>query len=706
MALTDEKILRIVSSELSNSVGGGEDDSIDGNRQAALACYLGQPDGKEQEGRSTIVSTDVADAIEWILPEIVKAFTQNNQVVTFDATHSKDEDQAELESQYVYDVLMKDNNGFLIIHQFVKDALLQKNGFIKVFYEESKDVTTSAYTGLLIEEYQALMQNDSVELVELTENASEDGGPSTFDVKVSWTKDNSKISVVSVPPEEFRVSKNHNSVDLSNSRFSAHTMLKTSSDLVAEGHDKELVKTIVTAAVDSDSNYRFSMQGENTEGAEDSADESMRMVEVSECYMHIDADEDGIAEFTKITVAGGDQPAEILDIEEIDENPFISATAILMSHKLFGLSIYDRLKQIQDQKTTLLRNVFDNIFFQNNQRTIAVENQVNLEDLMLSRPGGIVRVKRPDALQPFVTPPLSGDSYKMMDYLDQVRSGRVGASPDGAISDSVVGDRVGSEGIERLMSQKEELVGLMVRVIAETGIKPLCEMIRRQVIKHQNVVKDYKFRGQWVPVNPSAWGDRPHTTIRVGTGSGNRKEQLAAVNKIIEIQTVIKSQPGQTLVTDNEIYNAIDDFAKFSGLSSAGSYVLDPRSPEGQQNKQEVGKQQKAAQEQEMREQKVMLDAQAKIANAEEMKANVSGQNVHLKSQNDQMKIQLESEKARSAANLDMLSQELEESKAALATKGKSEELEFRYWEAAQRMQVERMRIEATSQNNKGSENE
>ena len=134
--LDDRQILNIVGQELSQSAGGNENDFIDSNRQAALATYLGQSTEKVPEGKSSVVSTDVADAIEWIMPEIVKAFTQNNEVVTFDPVGANDELQAELESQYVYDILMKDNNGFLVIHQFVKDALMQKNGFIKVFYSQ------------------------------------------------------------------------------------------------------------------------------------------------------------------------------------------------------------------------------------------------------------------------------------------------------------------------------------------------------------------------------------------------------------------------------------------------------------------------------------------------------------------------------------------------------------------------------------------
>jgi hypothetical protein len=422
--------------------------------------------------------------------------------------------------------------------------------------------------------------------------------------------------------------------------------------------------------------------------------------------MHIDMDEDGIAELVKVTVSGGDNPDVILDIEEIDELPFISSTAILMSHKLYGLSIYDRLNQIQEQKTTLWRNIFDNMYFQNNQRTIVVENQVNLDDLMISRPGGIVRAKRPDAVQPFPTPQLPNDSYKMMDYLDQVRSGRVGVSPEGPITDSMIGDRVGSEGVDRMMSQKEELVGLMVRVIAETGVKPLCQMIRRQVIKHQDTMKDYQFRGRWIKVDPRTWNDRPYTTVRVGTGSGNRKEQLNALGIIFQTQERMMQMPGQALVDENKVYNALNDFAKFSGYAGASAYFIDPQSPEGQQKKQEVQQQQQQQQQmqqQEMQMQAALAQSQIKIAEAEQAKVQVQSQNNQLKAQNDQMKVQMDGMKAQSDNEIKSLKQQLDEAKAIADSVQKEDDLEFKYWDAGERHSIERERLEV--QRDKDSNN-
>jgi hypothetical protein len=697
--LDDKRILSIVSQELNQSAGGNENDFIDANRQAALATYLGQPDGKEVEGRSSVVSTDVADAIEWIMPEVVKSFTKNNEVVTFDPCYDGDEDQAELESQYVYDILMKDNEGFLVIHQFVKDALMQKNGFIKVFYEDDEKTSTQSYTGINIDEYHAVLMEPGVELLERTIDQTIPGMP-FFDIKVSITETKKKINVISVPPEEFRVNKMHNSIDVSTARFSAHVMLTTAGELVRSGLKKEFVDTIPSSKTATDDrNYRFYMQGETVSpDGNNSYDPSLREIEIAECYMYMDIDEDGIAEYVKITVSGGDNPDNVIEWEEIDENPFISATAILMSHKLFGLSIYDRLKQIQEQKTSLWRNILDNMYLQNNQRTVVIDGQVNLDDLLVSRPGGIIRAKRVDAVLPYATPPLPSDAYKMMDYLDQVRAGRSGVSPEGPVSDTMIGDRVGSEGVERMLSQKEELVGLMIRVFAETGIKPLCYKIRNQVIKHQDVARDYMFRGQWVKVLPSRWRNRTQTTVRVGTGSGNRREQMSALNAIMMVQDKLQAMPGQILVTPEQTFNVVNDFAKLAGMPSARRYILDPKSPQGMQNAQMVTQSMQQSQAENKEKEMIMLKAQSDIAQAETQKAEAQSQNVQLKAQNEQLKTQVAHSKVESETEIKLLKQQLDEVNTQLKSKTHDDDIEYKYWDSRERYRIEELRILTSAQ--------
>lgn len=706
--LSDENILAIVSAELSASSGAAENDSIQRNREEALGAYLGKKD-VVQEGRSSVVSTDVADAIEWIMPEAMKAFTQNNEVVTFDPIGPNDRRQAELESRFVYDVLMKDNNGFIALHQFFKDALMQKNGFFKAFYDKTEHKTTESYTGLNMLELEALQQDPEIEITGLTESSYSDehGSTTIFDVNVTRTRTDGCIKVMCVAPDDIRVNRMHNSVDLSGARFIAHSMTKTKSDLIADGFDRELVDSLPTESEEfrESRSYRFSMQGENTAPfSGGTKNPSMTVYEVSECFLCLDLDNDGIAERVKVTVAGFDNPTHILDIEPVDEWPFISATAILMSHKLFGLSIYDRLKEIQLQKTMLWRNILDNMYLQNNQRTIAVEGMVNLDDLLVSRPGGIIRAKRTDAVAPYTTPPLSSDVYKMVDYFDQVRAGRVGVSPEGSVADTSIGDAVGSEGVERLLTQKEELVGLMVRVFAETGIKPLCEMIRRLLIKHVDTTTDYEFHDEWVQIAPKNWKVRKHTTVRVGTGSGNRKEQVAALNQVLAYQEKILANPGQSLVTERQVYTALNDLAKVSGMPSVAPYFLDPESPAGKENKQAVSQNMAQQQQKEAEEAQALAQTQIKIANAEEAKAQAALQNVNLTAQLKQMQMQLDHNKNESEMTIKALQQQLAEAQALSTSDHKDKELEFRYYDADQRAAIEYARINSKSgEKNAGS---
>lgn len=632
--MENDDILAIVGNELSNS-----ENFID--YETALDYYLGNPNGKEVEGRSTVISTDVADAIEWIMPQVMKSFTQNNEIVVFDPISPDDELQADLESQYVYDILMKDNDGFIILHQFVKDALLQNNGIIKVYYEEKSQTEVQAFSGLSQEQVIACTQAPNVDILEY----EQDPLLGTSSVKIAITSNNGKVVLESIPPEQFRVNNGHNSINLDDAKFTAHVTSKTVSDLIEEGYDPSVIDSIGDNLLDNRSDYRFYAQDESVDHHQ-SDDPSMRTLMVAECYMKIDINQDGIAEYCKVTVVGVNNPTDILSIEEMSYSPWISTTAILMSHKFRGLSIFDRLRQIQDQKTSLLRNILDNVYLQNNQRNIVVEGQVNMDDVLVSRPGGIIRAKRIDALLPLQTPPLGQDAFNMMQYLDSVRAGRVGVAPEGEVTPQRIGERVGSEGVSQLLTAKEELVGLIVRVIAETGIKPLCTKIRDLCTKHINSVQNYKLRGMWVQTNPAEWQQRVRTTVRVGTGTGNHQKQLGALGQVLTIQAQLQQAPGQTLVNPAKAYAALDDFCKFSELNGASKYFLDPNSQEGQMAAQQSAESMQAEAQKQEQANLALLQAQVQLSQAELQKAQAQQDNVVLKGQIEQLKAALESAKA------------------------------------------------------------
>jgi hypothetical protein len=658
--LSDEDILAIIANELSmaNVTVQTPADLID-----PLNYYLGNPTGNEQEGRSALVSTDVADAIEWIIPQVMKSFTQNNEVVIFDPVGPDDEKQAELESEFVYDILMKQNDGFILIHQFVKDALMQRNGILKVYYENEEDVKTEEYTGLSEEQLQMLVSDPSVEVLKLSQIQSytPDLQPiSFFDAKIKITNNTGKICIDAVPPEQFRVSNQHNSINLDRARFSAHIVTKSVSDLIEEGYDAETIQNLGEADL-LRSSYRFGAQHENTLiPATFVEDISSKLVDVCECFLKLDINGDGVATPQKITVGNSMPPSVVLSKEEVDYSPWVACTAIIMSHKFKGLSIYDRLKQIQDNKTALLRNIMDNLYLQNNQRNIIVEGQVNIDDMLVSRPGGIIRAKRIDAITPLQTPMIGDVGFTMMKYLDEVKSGRVGVSAEGTATPQNVGNNVGSEGVERLMTAKEELVGLIIRVIAETGIKPLCTKIRDLAVKHIDTAQDFKFKGEWVKVNPSAWKPRTKTTVRVGTGSGDHAKQLTAVTQITMIQKELAQTPLNYMCSPGKVYSALDDLCKFSGLNGATRYFVDPSSPEGQQAAQQA---QQSAQQASQKQDQMTIEQmrqQGELAKSATTTAEAQMDNVKLKGMIELGKHQREMEKATTQSQIESLKMEVQ----------------------------------------------
>jgi hypothetical protein len=66
--------------------------------------------------------------------------------------------------------------------------------------------------------------------------------------------------------------------------------------------------------------------------------------------------------------------------------------------------MWDLVEDLQRIKTAITRQYLDNLYLANTPRTAVVEGQVNLDDLLNPRPGGLVRTKALDAMQTIQTP--------------------------------------------------------------------------------------------------------------------------------------------------------------------------------------------------------------------------------------------------------------------------------------------------------------
>ena len=549
---------------------GWRDGRLARERARALDLYYARPLGNEVEGRSHVVSTDVADTVEWIMPSLMRIFASGSEIVRFEPVGPEDEAAARQATDYVNHVFQVDNPGFRILYTWFKDALLQRNGILKIWWDAARDVTTERYEGLADQELAILLGDPDVEPVAYTRRP--DGG---HDVVVRRRRQAGRVRVTPVPPEEFLISREAR--DLDDARFVGHRVQRTASDLVADGFPRSLVDRL-PAGEDWLQNAESVARRRDGDGVwpalDDPADAAGRRITVIEGYLRVDFDGDGISELRQVTVAGN----ELLVNEPVDMVPFADLTPILMPHTWIGRSIADLVSDIQIIKSIVLRQALDNLYLVNNARIEVVEEQVNLDDLLTARPGGVVRVKQPGAIRPLDVPPVFQSALGMVEYLDSVRENRTGVTRynQGLHADTL---NKTASGINRIMTAAEQRLELVARLFAETGVKRLFRLILRQVAKHQQGARILRLENRWVPMDPRSWNEQMDCTVTVGIGTGSRELTLASTSQLLAlIEKIVALQGGVNgpIVGLEQVHNALVQLVEAMGLKGAERFFMDP----------------------------------------------------------------------------------------------------------------------------------
>jgi len=585
--MDDSKLRAIIDHELNQAINyGGE---LSDQRRKSLEYYYGEQFGNEVEGRSSVVSTDVADVIEWTLPSLLKVFTSGDRVGRFDPQGPEDTESAEQATDYCNYIFFRDNPGFQVLYDAFKDALIQKTGIFKVYWEENDKEEREEYTGLTDDEFNGLVTSDEVEVLEHTSTTvavdiqNEEMSPeidrvqpTLHDVALMRRTKDGRVTIEVVPPEEFYVSRQSRSME--DATFVAHRVRKTVSELTEMG-----VKNANELVSEDDQQYNEQTLARNefddALGAveKQSIDESTRQVWVSECYMMCDYDGDNVAELRKVTKAGN----RILFNEPVDRIPFTTICPIPMPHKFYGLSLSDTVMDLQLIKSTLWRNILDNIYALNNGRWGVVDGKVNMDDMLTSRPGGLVRVREPGAVFRLDTPDIGKAPYEMLGYCDQVKDARTGVTKfNQGLDPNVLQSTTATAYMQQMQSSGARLETI-ARIFAETGVKTMFEMIYELVQKHQQKPRVIRLRNEWVEVDPTQWQTKADMMATVGLGFGNRDQNLAYLNMFGQhIQSVVQQGGMGKLVTPKNIYNLLAEGAKNMGIKNVEDFVTNPDNPD------------------------------------------------------------------------------------------------------------------------------
>lgn len=549
----EDEFRAIIDREVTDAVGWS-DSELSSQRIEAMNYYQGEPFGDEREGRSKVVLTEVADAIEFVMPSLVDIFAGTEETWRFTPTSPEDADGADQATEYINHVMNVDNDGFSIIHDSLKDGLLQKVGVAIAWWDESEDVTEEEYEGLTQEELVILTSDPEIEITSWApaevEGAVEPQDPMappmppSYDVKVKRKKNTGRVNIEVVPPDEFLISKRAKSME--KARFAGWYRATTVSDLVDEGYDYEEIcdhlGTDESKSEEQDTRFRDVDDGH----LRDTTDKTMREVMVLDGFIRADFDGDGIAELRYVKCIGSG--FHLLENENFDQKPFAMWSPIRMPHRAIGRAWADMLKDLQKIKSTILRQILDSFYLVTNPRPV-VGRGVNLDDVLATAPGRPIRADDPTQVVWQQGRGLGGEGFPLLEYMDGVREQRTGMNKASAGLDPDVLQKTTAYAMAAHLMAAQGRLKLIARIYGENFLRQMAKVLLRLVTKHQQKPRMIRLRNQWVPMDPRAWKNEYDVMINVGLGTGQVAERIGMLAQIAAKQELII----KTLGPNNEI---------------------------------------------------------------------------------------------------------------------------------------------------------
>lgn len=578
------------------------------DRTDALNAYYGKPMGNEQEGRSNVVSKDMMDTIEWIMPSLLRVFMRD--AVQFDPVGPEDEALAKQETDYVRHVIWKKNDGFVLIHNWLKDALMQKVGYVLYNWEDEDKVEFDQYDGLNDEQLTMVMQELEQEGEVEVRKYRQDPKTGYHAIEVRVKRTYGCVKIENVQPDEVIVSNDCRG-SIKKSNFAGRIRKISRSDLMQLGFKREELENLTDFVWDNHSGEQLARDsvGENatTRDDENSSEWASQEMTLLECYTNMDADQDGIAEMRHFLMGG---EGFLID-EEFPEIPMESWTPVIIPHRHIGLSIYDLIEDLQRIKTALQRGLLDNVYFTNNPRTVYNQN-VDVKSLQVNKPGGHVLVMTESPVQGDVMPmpvsPQMGNILPVITYFDEVKENRSGVGRMTSGVDANVLAQSTKGAYSNAQTAANQRIEAIARIFAETALGPLYLSVHRLLLRHQNWAVQEKLRGNWITVDPTMWKERTHLTVSVGLGNANQEEIRQNLMMMGQVQQQAAQMPG--IVQPQNVYNLCQKMQTELGFE-AQAFFTDPKSDEYKQFMQSQG------QQKDPYVQGKEIDAQAKMAGAQ-----------------------------------------------------------------------------------------
>ena len=580
--MSEEDLQGVISAEIYDAISFIDDD-IGGNRALATEYYYGQAFGDEEEGRSQVVSMDVRDTVQGILPSLMRIFFGPERVVEFAPQGPEDVQSAEQATDYVDFIFKRDNPGFKILHSAFKDALVRKCGIVKYWWDESVEVKAESFSMLDEQTMMFLTQDPDIEISAvreypipgLAEQNLAQGimtpPPMMYDVEIKRRIKSGKVKIEALPPEEFLIDRRAKSID--EATFVGHRTMKTVSDLVAMGYDYDEMVEVAGNGNDFDNNQEY--QARNPFAVISTAnngDPSSKSVLYIEGYLKVDFDGDGIAEMRRICTVGTGN--KVIRNEIVDDRQFADFCPDPEPHTFFGMCPADVVMDIQRIKSNVQRGILDSLAQSIHPRTAIVEGQANMEDVLNTEVGAVIRMRAPGMVQPFTTPFVGQAAFPMLDYLDDIKQTRTGISKAASGLDADALQSTTKAAVSATVNAAHQHIEMIARTFAETGLRKLFTGILKLVIENQDKERMIRLRNTFVPIDPRSWDANMDVIVNVGVGDGTIEDRINILNQVALRQEMLIKETGvnNPVVSLPQYTNTLTKMLQLAGIKDSQNY--------------------------------------------------------------------------------------------------------------------------------------
>lgn len=621
-ALGDEELVALLQDEERLAVSFRDSD-LAAEQELAIDYYEAKPFGDEEEGRSQVVTPDVAEVVDYMSISVLRTCVSGDRVVEFEAKEEEDVEAADEATEAVSYVFMRAQNGYKVLGDWLQSGLIEKYGVVKTSVVEETRKRRERFKAETEDDLAAIMETDGTPIAS---TQLEDG---SWLIDVETKRSYKCYRDMPIPSEEFLFSSQCRDVD--DMGYKCHRTRKTISELVEMGFDRDLVEGL-PEGTPAYNDSRTSARWDNEILGGDTKLPGMRRVWLCEEYVNVDLNDDGIAELLQVFRVG----ETILSVEEVEENPFAVFTPYPRAHRMVGNSLADKVMDIQRVRSVILRGTLDGMYLTNNPRMWLpneCQTEDTIDDLLTVRPGGIVRGRGAGGVkpEPLYEPFDVSRGMQILELMTGERESRTGIT---RINQGLDADALNktATGTALMQAQGQQMEEYIARNFAEAMARLFAKKLRLMIATGDPIA--VKVEGGFKTVDPKTWKPDLDVSIRVGLGSGRKDQRLLYRNQLLAFQQQ-GLQAG--LITPEHLYRNLAGWIKDASLGNPSDLWLDPNSDEGKAHIAQMAQNQQPDPKMAAVEQKAQAD-QAKLV----LQAQTEGAKLQQKQDEAVMEVDLE----------------------------------------------------------------